>query len=185
MGRVGACACAYASIHAPGMKTVGGTSHHATAQSAFCSCFRSGLVHAGCVTCCRAWCVPVEHNWLARKSEGGTEAGACAHALCSFLRPQETGLFQQKAVSKSMQETMASDPSFMVDMMKKNLTGIVPQVGRRGQRCCLPWPPLDAAGPHAVLCERDLGCKCMNVPGCNHLCWSSCCLLASEVLPGR
>jgi hypothetical protein len=27
-----------------------------------------------------------------------------------------------------MHETMATDPTFMVDMMKKNLTGIVPQV---------------------------------------------------------
>ena len=41
---------------------------------------------------------------------------------------QEKGVFAQKAVSRSAQETMATDPSMMVDMMKKNLTGMVPQV---------------------------------------------------------
>lgn len=41
-------------------------------------------------------------------------------------------MFHQKPVSKSMQEAMASDPSVMVDMMKKNLTGIVPQVRLHG-----------------------------------------------------
>ncbi|GFH31592.1 ER membrane protein complex subunit 3 [Haematococcus lacustris] len=40
----------------------------------------------------------------------------------------EVGLFHQKPQSKSMQESMASDPSMMVDMMKKNLTGVVPQL---------------------------------------------------------
>jgi hypothetical protein len=42
--------------------------------------------------------------------------------------PQDSGLFHKKPQSRSMQEAMASDPSVMVDMMKKNLTGIVPQV---------------------------------------------------------
>lgn len=41
---------------------------------------------------------------------------------------KDTGFFNQKPVSRSMQETMASDPSVMVDMMKKNLTGLVPQL---------------------------------------------------------
>lgn len=41
----------------------------------------------------------------------------------------EKGIFSQKAVSRSAQETMATDPSMMVDMMKKNLTGMVPQLG--------------------------------------------------------
>jgi len=45
-----------------------------------------------------------------------------------FLAAKNTGLFYQKPVSKSMHETMSSDPSFMVDMLKKNLTGIVPQL---------------------------------------------------------
>lgn len=40
----------------------------------------------------------------------------------------EKGLFSQKAVTRSPQETMATDPSMMVDMMKKNLTGMVPQL---------------------------------------------------------
>ena len=44
-------------------------------------------------------------------------------------------MFHQKTVSKSMQETMATDPTVMVDMMKKNLTGIVPQVRRRCLLC--------------------------------------------------
>ncbi len=47
-------------------------------------------------------------------------------------------MFSQKAVSRSAQETMATDPSMMVDMMKKNLTGMVPQVGQ--------WPPYLAGG---------------------------------------
>jgi hypothetical protein len=41
---------------------------------------------------------------------------------------QDTGVFNQKVQSRGMQEAMMSDPSFMVDMMKKNLTGLVPQV---------------------------------------------------------
>mmetsp|Transcript_26727 Transcript_26727/g.72237 ORF Transcript_26727/g.72237 Transcript_26727/m.72237 type:complete len:259 (+) Transcript_26727:146-922(+) len=45
-----------------------------------------------------------------------------------FLAAKDTGVFHQKAVSKSMQETMATDPTMMVDMMKKNLSGIVPQL---------------------------------------------------------
>ena len=44
------------------------------------------------------------------------------------LPQQEKGLFSQKAVTRSPQEAMATDPSVMVDMMKKNLTGMVPQV---------------------------------------------------------
>lgn len=40
----------------------------------------------------------------------------------------DKGVFSQKSQSRSMQETMATDPSVMVDMMKKNLTGMVPQL---------------------------------------------------------
>ncbi|GIL50129.1 hypothetical protein Vafri_6437 [Volvox africanus] len=40
----------------------------------------------------------------------------------------EKGVFSQKAVTRSPQEAMATDPSVMVDMMKKNLTGMVPQL---------------------------------------------------------
>lgn len=45
-----------------------------------------------------------------------------------YFAAKDTGFFFQKPVSRSMQETMASDPTVMVDMMKKNLTGIVPQL---------------------------------------------------------
>jgi len=58
-----------------------------------------------------------------------------AQAPCFSNTLQDTGVFHQKTVSKSMQETMATDPTVMVDMMKKNLTGIVPQVRRRCLLC--------------------------------------------------
>lgn len=45
-----------------------------------------------------------------------------------FYAGKEHGLFQQKPATKPPHETMASDPSFMMDMMKKNLTGIIPQL---------------------------------------------------------
>lgn len=45
-----------------------------------------------------------------------------------YFTNKDTGLFNQKAQSKSMQEAMATDPTIMVDMMKKNLSGIVPQL---------------------------------------------------------
>lgn len=56
---------------------------------------------------------------------------------------QDSGVFNQKPQSRSMTEAMATDPTMMVDMMKKNLTGVVPQVsrqsssfpGRGGARC--------------------------------------------------
>ncbi|KAF8061316.1 emc3 [Scenedesmus sp. PABB004] len=41
---------------------------------------------------------------------------------------REGGLFAAKPVSRPMHEAMATDPSFMVDMMKKNLTGMLPQI---------------------------------------------------------
>lgn len=44
------------------------------------------------------------------------------------LITQDTGAFHQKTVSKTMQENMATDPSMMVDMMKKNVSNIIPQV---------------------------------------------------------
>lgn len=55
------------------------------------------------------------------------------HTICPLppgcFPVQDKGVFSQKSQSRSMQETMATDPSVMVDMMKKNLTGMVPQVG--------------------------------------------------------
>jgi hypothetical protein len=41
---------------------------------------------------------------------------------------QRQGLFHAPVRSKPMHETFATDPSVMVDMMKRNLTGIVPQL---------------------------------------------------------
>lgn len=38
------------------------------------------------------------------------------------------GVFNEPVRSKPMHETFATDPSVMVDMMKRNLTGIVPQL---------------------------------------------------------
>lgn len=45
-----------------------------------------------------------------------------------FFVAKDTGVFNQKPQSKSMQEAMATDPSVMVDMMKKNMSGMVPQL---------------------------------------------------------
>lgn len=41
---------------------------------------------------------------------------------------QQTGLLNESVRSKPMHETFATDPSVMVDMMKRNLTGVVPQL---------------------------------------------------------
>eukprot|EP00898_Chlorokybus_atmophyticus_P006412 jgi/Chlat1/6772/Chrsp50S06462 len=41
---------------------------------------------------------------------------------------KETGVFQQKSERANPQAAMLSDPTMVVDMMKKNLTMIVPQV---------------------------------------------------------
>ncbi|CAD7697380.1 unnamed protein product [Ostreobium quekettii] len=46
----------------------------------------------------------------------------------AYFIAKDTGVFHQKAESKSMQEAMATDPSMMVDMLKKNLTGLIPQI---------------------------------------------------------
>lgn len=45
-----------------------------------------------------------------------------------YFANKDSGVFFQKTQSKGMQEAMMSDPSFMVDMMKKNLTGLLPQL---------------------------------------------------------
>lgn len=45
-----------------------------------------------------------------------------------YFIAKDTGVFHQKIVSPSMQEAMATDPSMMADMLKKNLTGLVPQL---------------------------------------------------------
>jgi len=41
---------------------------------------------------------------------------------------QDTGVFTKKTEAKSAQEQMMSNPDMMTDMMKKNFSGIVPQV---------------------------------------------------------
>jgi len=46
----------------------------------------------------------------------------------AFLTFKDTGLLCQKVESKSIQETVATDPSMMVNMIKGQLTGLVPQV---------------------------------------------------------
>jgi hypothetical protein len=45
----------------------------------------------------------------------------------NYFIAEETGLFHQKIHSKSMQETMSTDPTVMVDMMKRNISGMAPQ----------------------------------------------------------
>eukprot|EP00775_Hariotina_reticulata_P008315 gene8315-8500_t len=45
-----------------------------------------------------------------------------------FFCEKTEGVFSQPPKSRAMHETMATDPSFMVDMMKKNLTGLLPQI---------------------------------------------------------
>lgn len=45
-----------------------------------------------------------------------------------YFIEKTTGLFNQQPKTRAMHETMATDPSIMADMMKKNLTGMVPQV---------------------------------------------------------
>lgn len=48
-------------------------------------------------------------------------------------------MFHATPRTRPMHEAMASDPSFMVDMMKKNLTGVVPQVSRARSLAAAPW----------------------------------------------
>ncbi|MEW5304724.1 MAG: hypothetical protein WDW38_009720 [Sanguina aurantia] len=44
-----------------------------------------------------------------------------------FFVGKDTGVFAAKSVSRTMQETMATDPSVAMDGIKKNLGGMVPQ----------------------------------------------------------
>ena len=48
------------------------------------------------------------------------------------LISQDTGVFSAKPQTRAMHEAMVTDPSVMADMMKKNLTGMVPQGGGGG-----------------------------------------------------
>lgn len=45
-----------------------------------------------------------------------------------YFTEKTSGVFNQASKTRAMHETMATDPTFMVDMMKKNLTGLLPQI---------------------------------------------------------
>lgn len=45
-----------------------------------------------------------------------------------YFTEKSSGVFHQPPKTRAMHETMATDPTFMVDMMKKNLTGLLPQI---------------------------------------------------------
>lgn len=45
-----------------------------------------------------------------------------------YFTEKTDGLFKQPSKARPMHETMATDPTFMVDMMKKQMTGLVPQI---------------------------------------------------------
>ncbi|KAK9848338.1 hypothetical protein WJX84_003801 [Apatococcus fuscideae] len=47
----------------------------------------------------------------------------------AYFSTKDTGVFRQASVAKSAQEQMLTNPEMMTDMLKKNLGGIVPQMG--------------------------------------------------------
>lgn len=73
-----------------------------------------------------------EQQSVTRSQRIRTLGGLIPEASCKMRKDyfiaKDTGVFNQKIVSPSMQEAMATDPSMMADMMKKNLTGLVPQL---------------------------------------------------------
>lgn len=46
----------------------------------------------------------------------------------ALMVAKDTGILCQKVESRSLQETVATDPSFMVNALKSHLTGLIPQV---------------------------------------------------------
>eukprot|EP00210_Caulerpa_lentillifera_P004151 g3957.t1 len=46
----------------------------------------------------------------------------------SWMTAKDTGVLCQKVESRSIQETMATDPSVMVNAVKSHLTGLIPQI---------------------------------------------------------
>jgi len=46
----------------------------------------------------------------------------------SFFLDEKTGFFKQEVQRKSQQEQMMENPNMMTDMMKKNVTGMLPQI---------------------------------------------------------
>eukprot|EP00884_Botryococcus_braunii_P007015 jgi/Botrbrau1/16314/Bobra.0066s0082.1 len=45
-----------------------------------------------------------------------------------YFNARETGFFNKKSEARSAQEQMMTNPDFMTNMMKQNLSGIVPQI---------------------------------------------------------
>lgn len=46
----------------------------------------------------------------------------------SWMTAKDSGVLCQKVESRSLQETMATDPSVMVNAVKSQLTGLIPQI---------------------------------------------------------
>ena len=46
----------------------------------------------------------------------------------AFFADPQSGVFSQKPRSRGMHETMVTDPSFVNDMLKRNMSGMVPQI---------------------------------------------------------
>ena len=80
-----------------------------------------------------------QHSWsrqlevpLGSTRQGAVSAGEPPAGRTGRKREewwlQDSGVFSKKTESKGMQEQMLSNPDMMTNMMKQNLTGIVPQV---------------------------------------------------------
>lgn len=58
----------------------------------------------------------------------GSFGSRCAERACGGVTIQETGLLCKKSESRSAQELMLSNPDMMMNMMKGQVTGFLPQV---------------------------------------------------------
>lgn len=63
------------------------------------------------------------------REQGGWIPQAAFLKRKSQMTAKDSGILNQKVESRSLQETVATDPSMMVNMLKGQLTGLVPQVG--------------------------------------------------------
>lgn len=63
----------------------------------------------------------------------------CAKGFAKNRAVQDGGVFSKKTEAKSAQEQMLTNPDMMQDMMKKNFSGIVPQVGSASTSRTLNW----------------------------------------------
>lgn len=61
-------------------------------------------------------------------SNNNNNNGGASNAPPTAAAAAAAGVFNAPVRSKPMHETFATDPSVMVDMMKRNLTGVVPQL---------------------------------------------------------